>query len=132
MIDSGAQVRLEPRNIRRVDDLALVSNTATLTEATPDAKPETIFDMRVTAGVWRWRWWEARLGVSGDDVARWKAILKGKPARRFGTFDHLEGQMVDADGASATRCEPRQRLSKVEQTACVIRGSSQTDPVGRK
>jgi ketosteroid isomerase-like protein len=41
MIDSGARVRLEPRNIRRVDDLALVSNTATLTEATPDAKPVT-------------------------------------------------------------------------------------------
>jgi uncharacterized protein (TIGR02246 family) len=39
MIDSGARVRLEPRNIRCVDDLALVSNTATLTEATPDAKP---------------------------------------------------------------------------------------------
>jgi ketosteroid isomerase-like protein len=39
MIDSGARVRLEPRNIRRVDDLALVSNIATLTEATPDAKP---------------------------------------------------------------------------------------------
>ena len=41
MIDSGARVRLEPRNIRRVDDLALVSNTATVTEATPDAKPVT-------------------------------------------------------------------------------------------
>jgi uncharacterized protein (TIGR02246 family) len=41
MIDSGARIRLEPRNIRRVDDLALVSNTATLTAATPDAKPVT-------------------------------------------------------------------------------------------
>jgi uncharacterized protein (TIGR02246 family) len=39
MIDSGAHLRLQPRTIRRVDDLALVSNTATLTEATPDAKP---------------------------------------------------------------------------------------------
>jgi uncharacterized protein (TIGR02246 family) len=41
MIDSGARLRLEPRNIRRVDDLALVSNTATLTEATPHGKPVT-------------------------------------------------------------------------------------------
>jgi uncharacterized protein (TIGR02246 family) len=41
IIDSGARVRLEPRNIRRVDGLALVSNTATLTQATPDAKPVT-------------------------------------------------------------------------------------------
>jgi uncharacterized protein (TIGR02246 family) len=39
MIDSGARLRLEPRNIRRVDDLALVSNTATLTAATRAAKP---------------------------------------------------------------------------------------------
>ena len=39
MIDSGARLRLEPRNIRRVDDLALVSNTATLMGPTPDAKP---------------------------------------------------------------------------------------------
>jgi hypothetical protein len=39
MIDSGTRVRLEPRNIRRVDDLALVSNIATVTEATPDAQP---------------------------------------------------------------------------------------------
>jgi len=39
MIDSGARVRLEPRNIRCVDDLALVSNTATVAAATPDAKP---------------------------------------------------------------------------------------------
>jgi uncharacterized protein (TIGR02246 family) len=39
MIDSGARITLEPRNIRRVDDLALVSNTATLTAATPGAKP---------------------------------------------------------------------------------------------
>jgi uncharacterized protein (TIGR02246 family) len=41
MIDSGARIRLEPRNIRRVDDLALVSNTATVTAATPEAKPVT-------------------------------------------------------------------------------------------
>jgi uncharacterized protein (TIGR02246 family) len=41
MIDSGARIRLEPRNIRRVDDLALVSTTATLTAATPEAKPVT-------------------------------------------------------------------------------------------
>jgi len=34
-----ATPELEPRNIRRVDDLALVSNTATLTGGTPDAKP---------------------------------------------------------------------------------------------
>jgi ketosteroid isomerase-like protein len=39
MIDSGARVRLEPRNILRVDDLALVSNIATVTETTPDAQP---------------------------------------------------------------------------------------------
>jgi ketosteroid isomerase-like protein len=39
LIDSGARVSLEPRNIRCVDDLALVSNTATLTGPTPDAKP---------------------------------------------------------------------------------------------
>jgi uncharacterized protein (TIGR02246 family) len=39
MIDSGARIRLEPRTIRRVDDLALVSTIATVTEATPDAKP---------------------------------------------------------------------------------------------
>jgi ketosteroid isomerase-like protein len=37
MIDSGARLRLEPRNIRRVEDLALVSNI--VTETTPDAKP---------------------------------------------------------------------------------------------
>jgi len=41
MIDSGARITLEPRNIRRVDDLALVSTTATLTAATPEAKPVT-------------------------------------------------------------------------------------------
>jgi uncharacterized protein (TIGR02246 family) len=41
MIDSGARVRLEPRNIRCVDDLALVSNIATLTAATPEGKPVT-------------------------------------------------------------------------------------------
>jgi ketosteroid isomerase-like protein len=39
MIDSGARVWLEPRNIRRVDDLAPASNTATVTEPTPEAKP---------------------------------------------------------------------------------------------
>jgi uncharacterized protein (TIGR02246 family) len=39
MIDSGARIRLEPRNTRRVDDLALVSNTATVTGATPHADP---------------------------------------------------------------------------------------------
>jgi hypothetical protein len=37
MIDSGARLRLEPRNIRRVEDLAVVSNI--VTETTPDAKP---------------------------------------------------------------------------------------------
>lgn len=41
MIDSGARLWLEPCNIRRVDDLALVSNIATVTEATPEAKPVT-------------------------------------------------------------------------------------------
>jgi ketosteroid isomerase-like protein len=41
MIDSGARIRLEPRTIRRVDDLALVSTTATVTAATPEAKPVT-------------------------------------------------------------------------------------------
>jgi ketosteroid isomerase-like protein len=39
MIGSGARLRLEPRTIRCVDDLALVSNTATLTAATSEAKP---------------------------------------------------------------------------------------------
>jgi uncharacterized protein (TIGR02246 family) len=41
MIDSGARVRLEPRTSRRVDDLALVSNTATVTGTTPHANPVT-------------------------------------------------------------------------------------------
>jgi uncharacterized protein (TIGR02246 family) len=39
LIDSGARLKLEPRATRLVDDLALVSNTATLTEATPDGNP---------------------------------------------------------------------------------------------
>ncbi|MCW2623822.1 HD domain-containing protein [Mycobacterium sp.] len=39
LIDSGARLKLEPRATRRVDDLALVSNIATLTEATPDGIP---------------------------------------------------------------------------------------------
>jgi ketosteroid isomerase-like protein len=39
LIDSGARLKPEPRATRRVDDLALVSNTATLTEATPDGNP---------------------------------------------------------------------------------------------
>jgi uncharacterized protein (TIGR02246 family) len=39
MIDSGAHLKLELRDIRRVDDVALVSNTATLTGATPDGSP---------------------------------------------------------------------------------------------
>jgi uncharacterized protein (TIGR02246 family) len=41
MIDSGARLKLELREIRRVDDVALVSNTATLTTATPDVNPVT-------------------------------------------------------------------------------------------
>jgi uncharacterized protein (TIGR02246 family) len=41
MIDSGARLRLEPRNIRCVDDIAVVSNIATVTETTPDAQPIT-------------------------------------------------------------------------------------------
>jgi hypothetical protein len=40
-LDSGARLQLEPRATRRVDDLALVSNTATLTEATLFKSVET-------------------------------------------------------------------------------------------
>ncbi|MFJ3307450.1 SgcJ/EcaC family oxidoreductase [Streptomyces sp. NPDC086549] len=36
LIDSGAQLKLELRDIRVVDDVALVSNTATLTGPTPE------------------------------------------------------------------------------------------------
>lgn len=36
LIDSGARRTLEPREIRQVDDLALVSNTATLTGTGPE------------------------------------------------------------------------------------------------
>lgn len=37
LIDSGAQLKVELRDLRVVDDVALVSNTATLTGATPQA-----------------------------------------------------------------------------------------------
>ncbi|MFD7476865.1 SgcJ/EcaC family oxidoreductase [Streptomyces sp. NPDC059837] len=37
LIDSGAQLKLELRDLRVVDDVALVSNTATLTGAAPEA-----------------------------------------------------------------------------------------------
>ncbi|MFI9761409.1 nuclear transport factor 2 family protein [Streptomyces sp. NPDC051963] len=36
LIDSGAKLKLEPRELRVVGDVALVSNTATLTGATPE------------------------------------------------------------------------------------------------
>jgi uncharacterized protein (TIGR02246 family) len=39
LIDSGARLNLEMRAIRRVDDIALLSNTATLTSATPNGTP---------------------------------------------------------------------------------------------
>ncbi|MFB7266998.1 DUF4440 domain-containing protein, partial [Streptomyces nojiriensis] len=35
LIDTGARLKLELRDIRRVDDIALVSNTATLTGVGP-------------------------------------------------------------------------------------------------
>lgn len=47
MIDSGARLTLEPRGIRQVDDVALVSNTATLTGIGPEPVIST------TAGILR-------------------------------------------------------------------------------
>jgi ketosteroid isomerase-like protein len=52
MIDSGVRIGLEPRNIRRVDDLALVSNTATLTAATPVTSTTTQILRRQPDGGW--------------------------------------------------------------------------------
>jgi uncharacterized protein (TIGR02246 family) len=39
LIDSGARLDLEMRAVRRVGDIALLSNTATLTSATPNGTP---------------------------------------------------------------------------------------------
>ncbi|MFE0389700.1 hypothetical protein ACFW1F_37430 [Streptomyces bungoensis] len=36
MVDSGSRLKLELRDIRQVDDVALVSNNATLTGAGPE------------------------------------------------------------------------------------------------
>lgn len=45
LIDAGARVKLELRDIRRVDDLALVSNTATLTGVGPEPVTSTTTEL---------------------------------------------------------------------------------------
>jgi hypothetical protein len=56
----------------------------------------------------RWRWREALMGVSGDDVGTVEGNSQRHPGTALGTVNHLEGQMVVADGV-CNPCELRQR-----------------------
>jgi len=67
-------------------------------------------------------WREALIGFAVTTWAPWKAILKGTPARRFGAVNHLDAQMVVADGV----CDPMSHdsdVSGVELIGYVVRGS---------
>jgi hypothetical protein len=48
------------------------------------------------------------MGVSGNDVGTVEGNPQGHPVRRFGTVNHLDAQMVVADGV-CDPYEPRQR-----------------------
>jgi hypothetical protein len=48
------------------------------------------------------------MGVSGNDVGTVECNPQGHPVRRFGTVNHLDAQMVVADGVCDPD-EPRQR-----------------------
>jgi hypothetical protein len=62
--------------------------------------------------------------------APWKAILKGIPARRFGTVNHVDAQMVVADGVrdptTPTSHDSDGRESTLSPASLV---EHQTDPV---
>jgi ketosteroid isomerase-like protein len=58
LIDSGATLKLELREIRQADDIAMVSNTATLTTSAPESEPviatSTEILRRQPDGGWRY------------------------------------------------------------------------------
>jgi hypothetical protein len=122
LIDSGARVRLELRNIRRVDDLALVSNIATLTETTPEANrsspppPRSCAVNRTAAG------FTSSMTRSSADGPELVHI----PRRRVGdlaTVVALEGEIHCATAGS--------ELTTTQGTSDDRRCPSCADPEGR-
>jgi hypothetical protein len=67
-------------------------------------------------------WREAVMGVSGNDVGTVEGNPQGHPARRFGAVNHLDAQMVVADGVCDAMSHDSD-VSGVELIGYVVRGS---------